>query len=196
MKSGKDPLPGMWVFTKEELLRTALWLSLARFGVTLGNQQKNRKRSGPKNQPPRLVHTLAHAERPDDAKANLAFLRRQVQAAERARPWWRRLTGWSSELAGGLPRGVAFRIAEMKAAMATDEIPDNPDQAWFARILIGLRDEVRALRDGLVRLGSHSQLGLMRRRQGRPAALKRPSADRLDALADRHASVTARESQT
>ena len=77
-----------------------------------------------------------------------------------------------------------------------NEIPDNPDQAWFARTLIELRDEVRALRDELVRLGSHSQLGLMRRRQGGPVALKRPSADRLDAPADRHASLTARKSQT
>jgi hypothetical protein len=29
------------------------------------------------------------------------------------------------------------------------EIPDNPDAAWFARTLIELRDEVRALRDEL-----------------------------------------------
>ena len=62
-------------------------------------------------------------EKADKASAELLRVADWLDAlaAERARPWWRRLTGWSSELAGGLPRGVAFRIAEMKAATATDE---------------------------------------------------------------------------
>ena len=70
-----------------------------------------------------VAEIAAEREKADKAFAELLRVADWLDAlaAERARPWWRRLTGWSSELAGGLPRGVAFRIAEMKAAMATEE---------------------------------------------------------------------------
>ena len=123
-----------------------------------------------------------------------------------------------------------------------NEIPDNPDQAWFARTLIELRDEVRALRDELryapsplirnaetieamkprsgasraarsapltslcdtcmraIRSTGRFDRDFRReriRRQGPgAAALKRPSADLLDALAADMRAVTARESRT